>query len=43
LSFVVKHAKAVGLSFVHHPEDLYDLRDALKELEVTDMGPVLKV
>jgi len=43
LSFVAEHANAVGLSFVHRPEDLYDLRDALKELEVPDMGIVLKV
>jgi len=43
LSFVVKHANAVGLSFVHRPQDLYDLRGALKELDVPDMGIVLKV
>ncbi len=43
LSFVVKHANAVGLSFVHRPQDLYDLRDALKEFGDPDMGIVLKV
>lgn len=43
LSFVVKHANAVGLSFVHRPPDLYDLREALKELGDPDMGIVLKV
>ena len=43
LSFVVKHANAVGLSFVHRPSDLYDLREALKELGDPDMGIVLKV
>lgn len=43
LSFVVRHANAVGLSFVHRPSDLYDLRQALKELGDPDMGIVLKV
>ena len=43
LSFVIQHANAVGLSFVHRPTDLYDLREALKELGDPDMGIVLKV
>jgi pyruvate kinase len=43
LSFVVKHANAVGLSFVHRLRDLYDLREALRELGDPDMGIVLKV
>ncbi|HQY58322.1 MAG: pyruvate kinase [Nitrospira sp.] len=43
LPFVVAQANAVGLSFVHRPEDVYDLRDALKKLGVPDMGIVLKV
>ena len=43
LSFVVTQANAVGLSFVHRPRDLYDLREALKELGDPDMGIVLKV
>lgn len=43
LAFVVKHASAVGLSFVHRPSDLHDLRVALKELGEPDMGVVLKV
>ena len=32
LDFVVEHATAVALSFVHRPEDLYDLRNALDKL-----------
>lgn len=43
LAFVVKHASAVGLSFVHRPRDLYDLREALKELEKSDLGIVVKI
>lgn len=43
LVFVVKHANAVGLSFVHRPQDLFDLRDALKELGKSDLGIVLKI
>ena len=43
LSFVVTHANAVGLSFVHRPQDLYDLREALNALGSPDMGIVLKV
>ena len=43
LSFVVQYANAVGLSFAHRSRDLYDLRDALKELGDPDMGVVLKV
>ena len=43
LAFVVKHASAVGLSFVHRPQDLYDLRDALRELGHPDMGIVVKI
>ena len=43
LAFVVKHANAVGLSFVHRPRDLHDLRDALRELGHADMGIVVKI
>lgn len=43
LAFVVKHASAVGLSFVHRPRDLYDLRDALRDLDHADMGIVIKI
>jgi pyruvate kinase len=43
LVFVVKHANAVGLSFVHRPQDVFDLRDALKELGKSDLGIVLKI
>ena len=43
LAFVVKHASAVGLSFVHRPPDLYDLRDALRELGHPDLSIVVKI
>ncbi len=43
LAFVVRHASAVGLSFVHRPRDLDDLRDALGELGHADMGIVVKI
>jgi pyruvate kinase len=43
LAFVVKHASAVGLSFVHRPQDLADLRAALRDLGHPDMGIVIKI
>jgi pyruvate kinase len=43
LAFVVEHASAVGLSFVHRPRDLGDLRDALRELAHPDLGIVIKI
>jgi pyruvate kinase len=43
LAFVVGHASAVGLSFVHRPQDLADLCDALRELGHADMGVVIKI
>ena len=43
LAFVVAQANAVGLSFVHRPKDLSDLREALHELGAPEMGIVLKV
>ncbi|HTP42306.1 MAG TPA: pyruvate kinase [Nitrospiria bacterium] len=43
LAFVVKHASAVGLSFVHRPQDLADLCDELRTLGHADMGIVIKI
>jgi pyruvate kinase len=43
LRFVVKHANAVGLSFIHSPQDLEDLRAALVDLGHPDMGIIIKV
>lgn len=43
LRFVVQHATAVGLSFVHRPRDLADLRAALAELGQPDLGIVIKI
>ena len=43
LKFVAHHATAVGLSFVHRPQDLLDLRQALEDLGHPDLGIVIKV
>lgn len=43
LDFVAKHATAVALSFVHRPQDLYELRDALHKLDHSDIGIVAKI
>ncbi|MET0514996.1 MAG: pyruvate kinase [Nitrospiraceae bacterium] len=43
LRFVVDHATAVGLSFVHCAQDLVDLQKALQELGRPDFGIVIKI
>jgi pyruvate kinase len=43
LSFVVEHADMVGLSFVHRPEDLYDLREIMSKLGHPNLGIVAKI
>jgi pyruvate kinase len=43
LDFVVKHATAVALSFVHRPQDLYNLRNALDKIGHPDIGIVAKI
>ncbi|MGB7954144.1 MAG: pyruvate kinase, partial [Candidatus Nitrosopolaris sp.] len=43
LGFVVAHADMVGLSFVHRPEDLYDLREILSKLGHQNLGIVAKI
>jgi pyruvate kinase len=43
LRFVVDHATAVGLSFVHRTQDLVDLHTALQEMGHPDFGIVLKI
>ncbi|MCK6448376.1 MAG: pyruvate kinase [Planctomycetes bacterium] len=43
LGFVVEHADAVGLSFVHRPEDVSELASRLGELGRPDLGVVLKI
>jgi len=43
LDFIVKHATAVAFSFVHRPQDLYDLRRALDKLSHSDIGIVAKI
>ena len=43
LDFVVEHADMVGLSFVHRPEDIYDLREILSKLGHQSLGIVAKI
>ncbi|MGZ5025158.1 MAG: pyruvate kinase, partial [Chthoniobacterales bacterium] len=43
LSFVVKHADIVGLSFVRRAEDVAALQAELARLGASDMGVVLKI
>jgi pyruvate kinase len=43
LKFVAHHATAVGLSFVHRPQDLLDLHQALEDLGCPDFGIVIKI
>ncbi|WP_224744106.1 pyruvate kinase [Pontibacter aquaedesilientis] len=43
LSFVVKHADAVSLSFVNQPEMIEDLHQELKRLKAHKLGIVLKI
>jgi pyruvate kinase len=43
LDFIIKHATAVALTFVHRTEDLYDLRNALDKLGHSDKGIIAKV
>ena len=43
LGFVVAHADMVGLSFVHRPEDLYDLHKILSKLGHPNLGIVAKI
>jgi pyruvate kinase len=38
LEFVVEHADMVALSFVHRPEDIYDLHKELSKLEEKNQG-----
>ena len=43
LDFVVKYATALALSFVHRPQDLYHLRNALDKIGHPDIGIVAKI
>ncbi len=43
LDFVTRFATAVALSFVHSPQDLYDLRGALEKLGRSDIGIIAKI
>jgi len=43
LDFIVKHADMVGLSFVHGPQDIYDLHKELTRRNRADMGIVAKI
>ncbi|WP_134440034.1 pyruvate kinase [Methylacidiphilum caldifontis] len=43
LSFVVKHADAVGISFLRLPSDIDDLDQALSKESISELGIVLKI
>lgn len=43
LEFIVKHSDMVGLSFVHGPQDIYDLHKEITKLNRADMGIVAKI
>lgn len=43
LDFIVEHADMVGLSFVHGPQDIYDLHKELTKRNRADMGIVAKI
>ena len=43
MDFIVKHADMVGLSFVHGPQDIYDLHKELTKRNRADMGIVAKI
>ncbi|MGA7368032.1 MAG: pyruvate kinase [Nitrososphaeraceae archaeon] len=43
LDFIVKHADMVGLSFVHGPQDIYDLHKELTKRNCADLGIVAKI
>lgn len=43
LEFVVQHATAVGLSFIHNADDLRDLKPVLSKLGHEDMGIIAKI
>ena len=43
LDFIVRHADMVGLSFVHGPQDIYDLHKELTKLNHADIGIVAKI
>jgi pyruvate kinase len=43
LEFVAKHADLIGMSFVHRPEDIEQLRERLEAFGAVDKGVVLKI
>ncbi len=43
LEFIVKHADAVGLSFVRTPDDIVALQNELDKLGCTDLGLIIKI
>jgi len=43
LRFVVAHADLVGMSFVRHERDIYELQSRLRELKGDRLGIVLKI
>ena len=43
LQFIVRHADLVGMSFVRHERDIYELQDRLSAFEGSHRGIVLKI
>jgi pyruvate kinase len=43
LTFVASHADLVGYSFVHHPDDVHQLRRCLADLHAEHLGLILKI
>lgn len=43
LEFIVQHADLVGMSFVRHERDIYQLQSRLKQLRGEHLGIVLKI
>jgi pyruvate kinase len=43
LQFIVAHAELVGMSFVRHESDIYELQSRLHELNGDHLGIVLKI
>ncbi|MCG8685438.1 MAG: pyruvate kinase, partial [Desulfobacterales bacterium] len=43
LPFVVEHGDIVGMSFIRHPDDIFELNDELHRLKGDNLGLLLKI
>jgi pyruvate kinase len=43
LEFIARHADVVNVSFVNHPDDIEDIRDAIREVRGEHLGIILKI